>query len=201
MIFDNYKIRVSCKPVCSFSFTSCDLYKQCYCVLFFNSHVEDTTNAMVLSYSSEYQPFKYLYIYIYLINLAEPYDSPLSLYQTNTIAHPLCSFKIALPPHFSHTPLYINNDRSLRSPYPVSVENERTSFATCASALKSIGLLIIFKRASDEKVTYFMQTRHNKNRGNYLVRSAIKTNHQPNTFQCARARSNHLSPFASAGFN
>ena len=26
------------------------LYKQCYCVLFFNSHVEDTTNVMVLNY-------------------------------------------------------------------------------------------------------------------------------------------------------
>ena len=36
-------------------------YKQCYCVLFFNSHVEDTTNVMVLNYRSEYQCFKYLY--------------------------------------------------------------------------------------------------------------------------------------------
>ena len=40
---------------------------------------------MVLSYLSEYQHFKYLYIYL-LINLAESYDFPLSLYQKNTIA-------------------------------------------------------------------------------------------------------------------
>ena len=52
---------------------------------FFNSHVEDTTNVIVLSYSSEYQHFKYLYKYL-LINLAESYDSTLSLYQKNTIA-------------------------------------------------------------------------------------------------------------------
>ena len=53
-----------------------------------NSHVTqhvDTTNVMVLSYLSEYQHFKYLYIYL-LINLAESYDFPLSLYQKNTIA-------------------------------------------------------------------------------------------------------------------
>ena len=31
------------------------------------------------------------------------------------------------------------------SRYPVSVENERTSFATCASALKSTGLVINFR--------------------------------------------------------
>ena len=50
-----------------------------------NSHVKDTTDVMVLSYLSEYQHFKYLYIYL-LINLAESYDFPLSLYQKNTIA-------------------------------------------------------------------------------------------------------------------
>ena len=64
MIFDTCKMRVSCKPVSSFSSTSCGLYKQCYCVLFcflINSHIEDTTNVMVLSYLSEYQRFKYLY--------------------------------------------------------------------------------------------------------------------------------------------
>ena len=43
---------------------------------------------------------------------------------------------------------------SFRSRYPVTVENERTSFATCASALKSTGLVISFKCASDEEVTY-----------------------------------------------
>ena len=32
----------------SISSTSCGLYKLWYCVLFFNSHVEDTTNVMVL---------------------------------------------------------------------------------------------------------------------------------------------------------
>ena len=43
---------------------------------------------------------------------------------------------------------------SFRSRYPVSVENQRTSFATCASALKSTGLVISFKCASDEEVTH-----------------------------------------------
>ena len=100
-----------CHKESSFLSTSCGLYKQCYCVLFFNSHVEDTTNVIALSYSSQYQHFKYLYKYL-LINLAESYDSPLSLYQKNTIAPPLCSFKIALAPYFSPPP-YINNDRSL----------------------------------------------------------------------------------------
>ena len=39
--------------------------------------------------------------------------------------------------------------------YPaVTVENESTSFATCASALKSTGLVIDFKCAFEEKVTY-----------------------------------------------
>ena len=33
---------------------------------------------------------------------------------------------------------------SFRSRYPVSVENERTSFATCASAMKSTRLVIRF---------------------------------------------------------
>ena len=37
------------------------LYKQCYCVLCFNLHVEGTTNVMVLKYCSEYRCFKYLY--------------------------------------------------------------------------------------------------------------------------------------------
>ena len=67
---------------------------------------------MVLSYSSEYQRFKYLYVY-HLINLAESYDSPLSLYQKKHNSPPLCSFEIALAPRFSPTPLYINNDLSL----------------------------------------------------------------------------------------
>ena len=38
--------------------------------------------------------------------------------------------------------------------YPVSVENERTNLATYASALKSTKLVISFRCASDEKVTY-----------------------------------------------
>ena len=46
----NYKINVLCKPVSSFSSTSCGLYKQCYCALFINSHVEDTTNLMAWNY-------------------------------------------------------------------------------------------------------------------------------------------------------
>ena len=47
------KISVSCRPVSSFSSTSCGLYKQRYCALFFNSHVEDTTNVMVLKITDQ----------------------------------------------------------------------------------------------------------------------------------------------------
>ena len=43
-------------------------------------------------------------------------------------------------------------NRSFRSRYSASVENERATFAMCASALKSTRLVISFKCASDERV-------------------------------------------------
>ena len=57
-----------------------------------------------------------------------------------------------------------------------------------ASALKSIGLVISFNCASDEIVTsvFVMPRLHEVS--NFLVRSALKNDQQPNTFQCARAR-------------
>ena len=55
-------------------------------------------------------------------------------------------------------------------------------------SLKRNGLVISFKCASDEIVTsvFVMPRLHEVS--NFLVRSALKNDQQPNTFQCARAR-------------
>ena len=59
------------------------VYKQCYCVLFFNSHVDDTTNVMILNQSISvlsifiFHPIQlvhksnFLELTSYTVNLAE----------------------------------------------------------------------------------------------------------------------------------
>ena len=90
--------------------------KQCYCVLFFNSHVDDTTNVMILNQSISvlsifiFHPIQlvhksnFLELTSYTVNLAESYHLPLSLYQKITIGPLFANLKGPWPPYFFPIP-------------------------------------------------------------------------------------------------